>query len=283
VTPVIVLARLTFHEARRSKILLAALLLSVLFLTIYGLGINYIQADLQESSIRGGPVSVITQSEIHNFLMMAGLYVVNFLTVMMAVLTSVGTLSGEISSGTIHTLVSKPVRRWEIVLGKWFGYVILLSLYLGLLAGGVLFLIWRVAGYTAVNYLAGLFFLWLNAMLMLSVSFLGGAALSTLTNGVLVFGLFGIAFVGGWIEQIGSFIENQTAVNIGVISSLIMPSEALWKRLAFEMQSPLASTLGGVTPFSSATVPSDAMIVYAVIYTSAALFLAIRIFSGRDL
>jgi ABC-type transport system involved in multi-copper enzyme maturation permease subunit len=163
------------------------------------------------------------------------------------------------------------------------GFAILLTLYLGLLGGGVIFLIWRISGYSPVNVIPGLFYLWLNAVLMVSVSLMGGAALSTLTNGVLVFGLFGIAFVGGWIEQIGSFIENQTAVNIGILSSLIMPSEALWKRLAFEMQSPLASTLGGVTPFSSGSVPSEAMIAYAVIYTITALLLAIRIFSRRDL
>jgi ABC-type transport system involved in multi-copper enzyme maturation permease subunit len=63
----------------------------------------------------------VQQNEIYNFMVMAGMYAVNFLTVMMAVLTSVDTLSGEIASGTIHTLVSKPVRRWEILFGKWLG------------------------------------------------------------------------------------------------------------------------------------------------------------------
>ena len=110
----------------------------------------------------------------------------------------------------------------------------------------------------------------------------GGAILSTLANGVLVFGLYGIAFVGGWIEQIGSFLQNQTAVNIGILSSLIIPSEALWKRAAYEMQSPLGQALG-VTPFSAVSVPSSMMIAYAVVYSAAALFLAVRLFAHRDL
>lgn len=278
-----VIARLTFNEARRSKILLAAVLLSLVFLIIYGLGINFIAKEINAGADSGFGPGVIENNEIFNFMTMAGLYVVNFLTVMMTVLTSVGTLSSEITTGTIQTLASKPIRRWEIVLGKWLGYAGMLTMYLLMQAGGVLLLVIILADYSPPNALLGLGYLWLNAMMLLSVSLLGGAALSTLTNGVLVFGLFGIAFVGGWIEQIGSFLENQTAVDIGVISSLIMPSEALWKRLVFEMQSPLVAALGGVSPFSAGSVPSPLMVVYAMIYTAVALSLAIRVFHRRDL
>ena len=77
---------------------------------------------------------------------MAGLYVVNFLTIMMTVLTSVDTLSGEIASGTVHTLMTKPVRRWEIVLGKWLGFGIMLGLYLLLMGGGVMVLVYGFTG-----------------------------------------------------------------------------------------------------------------------------------------
>jgi ABC-type transport system involved in multi-copper enzyme maturation permease subunit len=201
---------------------------------------------------------------------------------MMTVLTSVVTISGEVASGTIHTLVAKPLRRWEIVLGKWLGHAAMLSLYLLLMAGGVIVIVYLISGYTAPNYFRGLSFIWLNALLLLGVSLFGGTTLSTLANGVMVFGLYGIAFLGGWIEQIGSFLENQTAINIGIISSLIIPSEALWKRAAFEMQSPLVRALG-FSPFSAPTVPSAAMIWYALLYAIVALVLAMRQFSSRDL
>jgi Cu-processing system permease protein len=200
----------------------------------------------------------------------------------MTVLTSVDTLSGEISSGTIHTLVSKPVRRWEIVLGKWLGFSGMMTLYLLLMAGGVMSLIYIIAGYTAPNAMRGLGLMWLNALLLLGVSFLGGAMMSTLANGVMVFGLFGVAFVGGWIEHIGSFISNQTAINIGIISSLIMPTEALWKRAVFEMQSPIVRALG-FSPWASSSVPSLWMVSYACLYGILALVLAIRQFNKRDL
>jgi len=38
----------------------------------------------------------------------------------------------------MQTLASKPIRRAEIVLGKWLGHLLVMSAYLALLAGGVL-------------------------------------------------------------------------------------------------------------------------------------------------
>jgi ABC-type transport system involved in multi-copper enzyme maturation permease subunit len=273
------IARLTFREAARRWILWVALLLGVLFLVIYGIGFNEIQKDINRQA---GAQTLIEFTEIYNFLLMAGLYAVNFLTIMMAVLTSVDTLSGEITSGTIHTLVSKPMRRWEVVAGKFIGYAVMLLLYLLLMAGGVITLVYLLSGYTPPNMLKGVLLMAFNALLLLSVSLAGGAVLSTLANGVMVFGMFGIAFIGGWIEQFGAFLQNQTAVNIGVIASLLIPSEALWRRAAFEMQSPLVASLG-VSPFTSNSVPSPLMIVYAGLYLIAALGVAVRRFGRRDL
>ena len=277
------IARLTFLEAARRKILLAALLLGLLFLIIYGLGFHFL---IVEAEMSVGNNNLLQLNEIRNFLLMAGMFVVNFLTSIMIVLTSVDTLSGEISSGTIQTLASKPIRRWEIVMGKWLGFAGMLTLYLLLMGGGVMVIVFLRTGYTAPHPLRALELIWLNALVLLSFSILGGTTLSTLANGVLVFGLYGIAFLGGWIEQIGSFLPNQaashTAVNIGIITSLIMPSEALWKRAAHELQSPLVAALG-FSPFSSAYYPSLLMVVYAALYTVITLTLAVLLFNQRDL
>lgn len=276
---IFVIARLTFREAARRKILLAALLLGLIYLAVYATGFYYVNQDIENSQFTTG---LLELNQIRNFLFMAGMYVVNFLTVAMAVLTSVDTLSGEITSGTIHTMVSKPLQRWEIVVGKWLGFAGMLSLYLLLMAGGTILLVYLIADYSAPNLMRGLGLLWLNAILLLGVSLAGGAVLSTLANGVLVFGMFGIAFVGGWIEQIGSFLQNQTAINVGIISSLLIPSEALWKRAAYEMQSPLVSTLG-FSPFTASSMPSLLMVFYGLLYAILALGLAIRLFNRRDL
>ncbi len=274
------ISKLTFREAARRKILWAALLLGLLDLLVYGLGFYFINLDIQ-SNINSG-MGQVAISQIYNFLLMTGLYAVNFLTIAMAVLTSVDTIAGEISTGTMQTLVTKPTHRWAVLMGKWIGFAVMMTLYLLMMAGGTMGIIFAITGYSAPNIFQGLLLIWVNALLFLSISFFGGSFLSTLANGVLAFGLFGVAFIGGWIEQIGSFLNNQTAINIGIISSLIIPSEALWKRAAHLMQSPLVSMMG-FSPFTSISVPSPLMIWYGLFYIVLMLTLAIRIFNRRDL
>ena len=277
------IAMLTFREAARRRILLAALLLGVVFLVVFSLGFHFITIEV-EAEI--GERQLLELNQMRNFLLMAGMYVVNFLSAIMTVLTSVDTLSGEISSGTIHTLVSKPIHRYEIVLGKWLGFVGMITLYLLLMGGGVIGFIYFRSGYLPPHPIRALVLIWLNDLVLLSISFLGGVKFSTLANGVLVFGLYGIAFIGGWIEQIGSFlpdaVASKTAINIGIITSLLMPSESLWRRAAHELQSPLVAVLG-VSPFSSGTYPSTIMLVYALLYILIAFALAVRLFNQRDL
>jgi Cu-processing system permease protein len=280
---IFIISRLTFQEAARRKILLAALLLGLLFLVVFGLGFHFLIQGLEEDL---GASGLLELNQARNFMLMAGVYVVNFLVVMMTVLTSVDTVSGEISSGTIHTLVSKPIRRWEILMGKWLGFAGMITLYLILMGGGIMAFVYLRSGYSPPHPFRALELIWLNALILLGVSLLGGTRLSTLANGVLVFGLYGVAFIGGWIEQIGGFLTDQAAsqvaTNIGIITSLIMPSEALWKRAAHEIQSPLVAAIG-ITPFSVGSYPSLIMIVYSVLYLLVILGLAVRLFNLRDL
>jgi Cu-processing system permease protein len=77
-------------------------------------------------------------------------------------------------------------------------------------------------------------------------------------------------------------LQNATAVKVGIIASLIIPSESLWRRAAFEMQTPVAGLLG-ISPFGATSVPSPLMVAYAVFYLLVTLSLAVRTFTHRDL
>jgi ABC-type transport system involved in multi-copper enzyme maturation permease subunit len=215
---------------------------------------------------------------------MAGLYVVHFLTIMLAIFASVETLSGEITSHTIQAIATKPVRRWEIIIGKWLGQSVMVVPYLVLLSGGIIGSVYLLTGYLPQNILPVIGLIVLQAMVLLSLSLLGGTRLSTLTNGVGLFMLYGLAFIGSWIEQIGSILGSKAAVNIGIVTSLFMPVEALW-RLSANLMSPALFTaderLGLM--FGATSVPSGMMVAYAAAYVLVVLALAIRAFSRRDL
>lgn len=272
------IAQLTFHEARRRKIMWAAILLGLAFLAIYSLGLYFLRGDIA-ASMAAYPQGALTGL---NMLSMMALYAVNFLIIVMTVLTSVDTIAGEVASGAIHAIATKPIRRAEILLGKWLGFALMLVLYAALMIGGVALSTRLLTGYTPPNILQGSLLMLLEGFIVLHLSLLGGTFLSTLANGVFVLGLFGVAFIGGWMEQFGGMLQNETVVNIGILSSLIMPSEAMWRWAAYLMQPPFLRAFQA-SPFGSNSQPSSAMMLYTLAYLIAALALAIRNFARKDL
>jgi Cu-processing system permease protein len=271
-----IMAGVTFREAARKKMLWMALAAGGAFLILFGTGLHF-----QAKDFAAHGMSPVLRREISFTMVTMGLYAVDLLAVLMTILTSIDTLSGEIASGTIQAIAAKPIPRWQVLLGKWFGFCGMLTAYITIMVGGVNAVTYAMAGVTARHLASGLSLMWMESVVLLSVTFAFATYFSTLTTGVLTLGLHGLAFLGGWIEQFGAITQTQRAVNVGVIASVLMPSEALWRRAAFEMQSPLASAMR-ISPFSTLSVPSMAMIFYAAIYLTIALVIAIRRFSQRD-
>lgn len=267
--------RLTLHEAMRRRILTAALIGGGAFLVLYGVGLHFILRD-------PGNMTLVERRMMLNIMTLAGLYAANLLTVMMAVLLPVDTLSGEIASGVIQTLAVRPIRRRDIVLGKWLGHWIVMGGYLVVVAGGVLAIMAVMGRFTPPGIERGLPLMFLEATVLLTISIAGGARLSTVTNGMLAFGLFGIAFIGNWVEQIGTYAGNNAAQQVGTVASLLMPSESIWQLASSQMQPSILRELGN-SPFSPVSVPTPAMVVWAAGYIVLVLLIGLRWFGRRAL
>jgi Cu-processing system permease protein len=275
--PVWIIASITFREAARKKILWTAGAVGIGFLIVFGAGLHYQMVDFRNSNM-----PPFLRYQVLSAMLMVGLYTVDLLAVVMTILTSVDTISGEIASGTIQAIATKPVARWHVLIGKWAGFVAMLAIYVALMFGGTIAAGYWIGGVTLENPVRGAMLVFLECLLALTATFLLGTWFSTLTNGVIVLGLHGLAFLGGWLEQMSGFAEGSGLVTLGVASSLVMPTEAIWRRAAFLMQPPLAGALQ-FSPFANVSVPSAAMVGYAGFYLLLMLALAIYHFQRRDL
>ena len=251
-----IIARLTFREAIRRRIMLAGLVLGIAFVIIYSVGTHFIFGQIAADTAANMPSQMtanILKAESTNAFMMMGLYAATFLSIAMAALLGADTLAGEINSGTIQTIATKPIRRADIVLGKWLGFTGLLGLYVLLLCGGIVLSTFIQSGYIPQNLLIGLGLIYSESVLIMTITLMLSSAFPALATGGIVFGLYGLAFIGGWVEQFGALLQNDTAIKVGIITSLIIPSESLWRRAAFEMQAPITGSFG--SPFTTTSVP----------------------------
>jgi ABC-type transport system involved in multi-copper enzyme maturation permease subunit len=274
---IVTIARLTIRETQRRRILWIGTLMGIAFLVVFGLGFHFVYVDINRA---------MSPEEFRTpflFMTMAGLYATNFLVIMVSVLISVATVSGEIESHTVESLLTKPMDRWELIIGKWLGYALIILLYVLLLPGGVLLIVYLRSGFTLSNIPYGLALIYMEGLIGLSISIAGGTRLSTLANGALAFMLFGIAFIGGWVEQIGALFRNETAVDLGIVSSLLMPTETLWRKATTIFEPQIGGGMEIAGPFIVAAQPSDAMVGYSVLYIIALLALALWLFARRDI
>lgn len=272
-----IIAGVTFREAARRKILWTALIAATAFLALFATGMHFQVRDTHFARIP----PVIRYQALSSILQI-GFYAIDMLAVLMTVLTSVDSISGEIASSTIHAVATKPIHRWQLLLGKWLGFAAMIAVYVALVFGGVVAVGYFIAGVQPRGAWQGASLIYLECLLVLSLTFLFGTIFSTLTNGVIVLGLHGIAFIGGWLEQIGTVTESNRLINLGILSSVLMPSESIWRRASYVMQTSIARTLD-FSPFATRSAPSDIMMLYAILYLVVVLAFAVRRFQQRDL
>jgi ABC-type transport system involved in multi-copper enzyme maturation permease subunit len=268
-------AHLTFVEARRRRIVAAALVLGSAFVLLFGIGFYFI---LRETANERGPDQLMGRS----LPIVLALYAANFLVVMTSVLITIDTFAGEIGSGVIEAICTKPLGRSAVTLGKWLGCWVILTLYALLLCGGILLVARLLGGYASPHIGRAIALILLEGTVLMTLAIAGGTRLSTLANGVTIFGLYGLAFIGGWMDQLGTLARSETVRYLGIGASLLVPSESLWQLAAYYLQPPITRDLH-MGPFLAASVPSPAMVVWAFGYIVVVLALAVRSFQARDL
>ncbi len=114
--PILSIATTTVGEAIRRKVLLIILLIGVLFLAVAP-GLGVLSARSETTVLRG---------------MMLG--IIQLTSAVIAIVLTVYMIPNEIERRTIYTILSKPVQRWQFLVGKYLGAVLALGLMMALMA-----------------------------------------------------------------------------------------------------------------------------------------------------
>jgi Cu-processing system permease protein len=295
---VLVVARWTVLEARRRRLLLAGVVLSVAFVALFATGFFLLyqeqQRSLLEDQARGlGQGGLGAREEllaVSTLLVVMGLYGVQFLAALLGLFLGVASVSPEIDSGALHAVLARPLSRLEYLAGRFLALAGLLTAYVVVMSGALLLTARIVAGYQPGDTSRVVGLMLLEVYVLLAVSLLGSTVLPTLANGVVMLALFGLAWLGGIIGFIGSIPPgNELLANLGTAASLLLPADAVWRGASFHVLPPsflMARSLAGEdvgVPFLSLSPMAPAMLAWAVAYPAACLALAAAAFRRRDL
>jgi ABC-type transport system involved in multi-copper enzyme maturation permease subunit len=289
---ILLIARFTLHEAMSRRLVLAGVVISLGYVALFALGFHFAHEKSLESA--SSTEARMALGVAFATLTIFGVYVVNYLASFLALFLSVGAISGEIDSGTLHAVLGRPLERAEFVVGRWLGYVTMLAVYIVSMTGLVLLVARLIAGYEVPDPVHALLLMLLEGVLLLTISLFGSTLMPTLANGVVVFTLLGLAWLGGIIEFVGRLLQNATdrtgsdaMLNIGTAVSLLLPSDALWRAASYYLESPsllaIMATGRGAVPFFSTTPPPTPLVFWSMGYVVVMLAGAVLTFRRRDL
>jgi ABC-type transport system involved in multi-copper enzyme maturation permease subunit len=203
-----------------------------------------------------------------------GLTAVSLFGVVIAIFIGIGLVSKEIEKRTLYTVLSRPVERWQFIVGKFFGLAGTLVVNTACMAIGVfgaLLYVSRSFARADVWILAALYFIILQFLMMTAISLLFSSFSSPLLSAVFAFALF---VIGSFAEDLRGF----AAMTRGVSHYLAMGAAYLVPN--FSSLNVIAS-VAHQQPVTRQLIFSNSL--YASMYTSMALCAAVLIFERRNL
>ncbi|MEA2642132.1 MAG: type transport system permease protein [Chloroflexota bacterium] len=271
-------ARLTLHEAARSRFVLLTAVLGAVYIALIAWGCHTLLDFAKSPS--AAQVSAVG-------IEVMALFMISFVLPLVAVFVAGASTHHDGETGLLQAMLTRPIRRAELVVGKWLGAAMLLAVYTAVLAGGVIGAAGLILDYYPPHpFLAG-GLLWLEALVVLSLRMLFGTFLGNMASGILPLMLYGLGWMGGLVESLGQALDIQAMVNGGITTSLVIPTDALWRGVSYFLLPSVASGIAGQAvgrgnPLVSFVPIAGPMVIWAVAYVTTVLALGGWLFARRD-
>jgi ABC-type transport system involved in multi-copper enzyme maturation permease subunit len=245
----------TFREAVRDRVLYNLIVFALLMVA---------------SSILFGQISIGIERLI---LVNLGLTAISVFGIIIAIFIGIGLVSKEIEKRTLYTVLARPVRRWEFILGKFFGLAGTLVVNMFFMAVGffaalvlVVHRFQRQDGWLLV----ALYFIILEFLIVTAVSLFFSTFSSPLLSAVFTLAIF---IIGTFAEDLRTF-------------AAIMSGPVRWIALGAAHVVPNFAALNVISQVAHGQgVPGTLIVLnslYALFYAAAAISGAVLIFERRN-
>jgi ABC-2 type transport system permease protein len=280
--PTLVIARLTVREAVRRKLVAVFLAITVSMVSLSAWGFFRLS---RTRSITSGEVQVAIPQALILFMFMF-----SFVVALSASAIASPAVSGEVESGVLQTVVTRPIRRSEVMLGKWLGLAFLVAGYSVVVAGMEMAVVDWVSGFLPPNPVAVAVYLFAEGAVLLTLVLAISTRLATLATGVLGVALFGSAWLAGVVGALGTTFKISALRTVGQVARYLLPTDGLWhgaiyylEPSAFISQRLAEAPEAGGNPFFALAPPSWQYLAYSAIWFLAVLCVGLVSFERREL
>jgi ABC-type transport system involved in multi-copper enzyme maturation permease subunit len=203
-----------------------------------------------------------------------GLTAISLFGTVIAVFIGTGLVSKEIEKKTLYTVLSRPVRRWEFILGKYFGLAATLGVNTIFMAAGFFLAVYYVSSTLSgadLQLVIALYFICLQFLMIIAIALLFSSFSTPLFSAVFSFAIF---VIGNFADDLRGF----SAMTKGV---------ERWLALALSYVVPNFGSMNVIAQVAHGNPLPQSLILYnsayAFLYCCMALSAAVLIFERRNL
>jgi ABC-type transport system involved in multi-copper enzyme maturation permease subunit len=203
-----------------------------------------------------------------------GLSSISLFGVIIAIFVGIGLVSKEIEKKTLYTILSRPVRRWEFIAGKYLGLLLTLVVNTALMTVGfyvALLIFINGLKSTDAMLLVAVYFIVLQFMMMVAITLLFSTFSTPIFSAIFAFALYVIG-------TFGEDLKNFAAISQGLTKWLAMGAAYVMPNFA---SLNVISQAAHEQSVSSGLILSNT--VYALLYSLAVTVGAVMIFERRNL
>ncbi|MFI5225789.1 MAG: ABC transporter permease subunit [Candidatus Limnocylindrales bacterium] len=281
----LLIARLTILEALRRRLIWALVILTIAVVGLTGLGFNLVVDNARDRGVQELELIVGVSQ-----LLILVAFMFSFVLAITAAFLGAPAIAADLDSGVLLSIVARPIRRADIILGKWLGLsaiVLGYSVAAGLLEVQVVRL---VTGYGPPDPFAASLYLGAQAVVLLTIALLLSTRLPTIAGGAVAVVLFGVSWMTGVLATVATALGLDDVAGTIEMSRLIVPLDGLWRGTIFALEPSAAlvilsgggSNLATRGPFYAVTGPEPAFLAYVAIWLAAVLGLATLSFGRRE-
>ena len=246
----------TFREAVRDRVLYNLIIFALL---------------LVASAPLFGEISIGLEKLI---LVNVGLSAISIFGIIIAIFIGIGLVSKEIEKRTLYTILSRPVRRWEFVTGKYLGLLLTLVVNTAFMTIGffaALLIATRTFTRDDAGLLVAIYFIILQFFIVTAITLLFSSFSSPIFSAIFAFALF---VIGTFAEDLRNFAN-------------LAEGLTKWLAIAAAWLVPNVSSLNVIAQVAHAEHISGKLVLfntlYALLYSTAAIAVAVLIFERRNL
>lgn len=250
---VLALARNTYREGVRDRLFLAVGVFGVVILC---------------GSFIVGPLSLGEQTRITQDIGLAAISILSFL---IAILIGTGIVYREIERRTIYTVVSKPVSRWQFIVGKFLGLNATVTVLVIMMTVVLIIASWIAGGSFQPQLLTAVLLTWMELTLLTALSILMSTLCSPILGAIFTLMLY---FVGHTSADLKDLASRFGSTSVKIASNVIYYTLPNLEYL--NIRSKVIHGVDvepGYVAFASS---------YALLYTIVFLIIAILVFERKE-